>query len=148
MPANRTCACALLTAASLSVHATCDFNVEVNDSMAFQIKEMVAEQSCEAITVKISHTGQLPRATMGHNWTLSKTADLQGIALDGMSAGLDNNYIKPGDERVIAHTKMVGGGESDSISFSPSGMSPGEDYSFFCSFPGHWAVMQGKFVLK
>ncbi|MDF4805588.1 azurin, partial [Vibrio parahaemolyticus] len=24
----------------------------------------------------------------------------------------------------------------------------GGDYSFFCSFPGHWAIMQGKFEFK
>ncbi len=27
-------------------------------------------------------------------------------------------------------------------------MTAGGDYSFFCSFPGHWAVMQGKFEFK
>jgi azurin len=138
----------LLLAAVGTAQAACDFEVEVNDSMQFQIKEMVADASCETITVTISHTGQLPKSSMGHNWVLSKSGDYQAIAMEGLNAGLENDYIKPGDERVIAHTKIVGGGETDTISFSPSGMQAGGDYMFFCSFPGHWAVMYGDFILK
>jgi azurin len=134
--------------ASVSAQAACDFDVRVNDTMLFQIDEMVADSSCEAITVTIHHEGKLPKSVMGHNWTLAKTEDLQGIAMDGMNAGLDNNHIKPGDERVIVHTKIVGSGESDTIRFSPSQMTPGGDYSFFCSYPGHWSVMRGTFVLE
>jgi len=139
---------ALLLAAAGMAQAACNFEVEVNDSMQFQIKEMVAEASCESITVTITHAGQLPASSMGHNWVLSNASDYQAIAMEGLNAGLENDYIKPGDERVIAHTKIVGGGETDTISFSPSGMEPGGDYMFFCSFPGHWAVMYGDFVLK
>ncbi|NBC47572.1 MAG: azurin [Gammaproteobacteria bacterium] len=146
---NRSLSCAaLLAVASVSAEAACDFEVLVNDSMQFQIKEMVADSSCDTITVTLQHEGQLTKKVMGHNWTLSKTEDLQGIAMDGMNAGLENDYIKPGDERVIAHTKIIGGGESDTISFSPSPLTPGGDYSFFCSYPGHWSVMRGTFVLK
>jgi len=139
---------ALLLAAAGTAQAACDFDVEVNDSMLFQIKEMVADASCETITVTITHTGQLPEKTMGHNWTLTKASDYQAAAMDGLNAGLENDYIKPGDERVIAHTEIVGGGETDTISFSPDAMEPGGDYMFFCSFPGHWAVMYGDFILK
>jgi azurin len=138
----------LLCCAAGTLQAACDFEVMVNDSMAFQITEMVTEKSCEAINVTIKHTGQLPAKTMGHNWTLTKTADYQPVAIEGMSAGIENDYIVPGDQRVIAHTKIVGGGESDSISFSPSALEAGGDYTFFCSFPGHWSVMRGKFVVN
>jgi azurin len=116
--------------------------------MAFQIKRMVADASCETIEVTLSHAGQLPKATMGHNWVLTRTADYQAVAMEGMNAGLANDYLVPGDERVIAHTKIVGGGESDTISFSPAELEVGEDYRFFCSFPGHWSVMYGDFVVQ
>jgi azurin len=65
-----------------------------------------------------------------------------------MSAGIENSYVKPNDDRVYAFTKVIGGGESTSITFSTASMTPGGDYSFFCSFPGHWAIMQGKFEFK
>lgn len=137
-----------LFAVTVVAHAACDFTVEVGDTLQYSVNEMVAESSCETINVTITHTGSLPKVAMGHNWVLSKTEDKNAIASDGMTAGIDNDYVKPGDPRVLAHTKIVGGGESDSVSFSPSDLTPGSDYTFFCSFPGHAGIMSGKFVLE
>jgi len=83
----------------------------------------------------------------GHNWVLSKTADFQAIAQAGMSAGIDNNYVPQNDPRVLASTKVIGGGESTSITFSISALDKAGDYTFFCSFPGHWAIMKGSFKI-
>lgn len=136
------------SAAAGMAQAACDFDLEVDDTLEFKQQEMVADSSCETITVTITHTGVLPAEAMGHNWVLSKTSDYEGVALDGVDAGLDNDYVRPGDERVIAHTRVVGSGETDQISFSPSGMEPGGDYRFSCTFPGHWEQMYGAFVLE
>ena len=65
-----------------------------------------------------------------------------------MTAGIDNSYVKPNDGRVYAFTQVVGGGDSTSVTFSLEKMKAGGDYSFFCSFPGHWAIMRGKFVIQ
>jgi len=135
-------------AAAGMAQAACDFDVEVDDTLEFKQQEMVADSTCETITVTIKHTGMLPAEAMGHNWVLSKAADYESVAIDGVKAGLENDYIKPGDDRVIAHTRVVGSGESDTISFSPSGMEPGGDYRFSCTFPGHWEQMYGTFILK
>ena len=137
---------ALLLAAMLAspaLAATCDVEIEGNDAMKFNKTSIDVPQSCKQFTVKLTHTGKLPRNSMGHNWVLSKAADVQGIAADGIPAGLDKNYLKPGDPRVIAHTKVVGGGESDSVTFDTSKLKAGENYAFFCSFPGHAALMKG-----
>ncbi len=72
---------------------------------------------------------------MGHNWVLVKTADANGVANDGLGAGLAANYVKPGDRRAIAHTKVVGGGQSDTVSIPAYALKKGEDYSFICTFP-------------
>ena len=61
-----------------------------------------------------------------------------------MSAGADNNYLPKDDPRVLAHTKLVGGGESTSVTFKTDGLA-GKDLTFFCSFPGHFAMMKGTF---
>jgi azurin len=79
---------------------------------------------------------------------LTKDADKQGVATDGMGAGLAQDYVKAGDTRVIAHTKVIGGGESDSVTFDVSKLTPGEAYAYFCSFPGHWAMMKGTLKLS
>jgi len=138
---------ALLSVLSLPAMAQCDVTIEANDAMQFNTKEISIDKTCKEFTIKLEHTGKLPKNAMGHNVVISKKSDEKGIATDGMAAGLDNNYVKPDDPRVIAHTDVVGGGESTSVTFDVSKLSEGEDYAFFCSFPGHWAVMTGKVTL-
>jgi azurin len=82
---------------------------------------------------------------MGHNWVLVNTPDLSSVANAGMGAGLANNYVAADDKKVLAHTKIVGGGQSDSVTFSTANLKAGGDYSYLCTFPGHNALMRGKF---
>lgn len=63
-----------------------------------------------------------------------------------MKAGMAGGFLKAGDDRVIAHTQVIGGGQSDTITFSTAKLSKGGDYVFFCSFPGHASMMKGTFV--
>ena len=44
---------------------------------------------------------------------------------------------------MIAHTKIVGGGQTTSVTFPTSGLKPGGDYRYLCTFPGHNALMHG-----
>jgi azurin len=60
-----------------------------------------------------------------------------------MTAGLPNDYLKKGDTRVIAHTKVVGGGQTASVTFPTSKLTKGGAYTYFCSFPGHSSLMIG-----
>ena len=139
---------ALSVVGSFGAYADCVFEVLVGDNLVFDIQSMEVDGNCKSVSVNLIHTGNLPANIMGHNWVLSKASDLSAIANDGFSAGLDNNYLKPGDERIIAATKVIGGGDEASVEFSIEGLSSDESYQFFCSFPGHWAVMKGSFVVK
>ncbi|KAF0862616.1 azurin [Pseudomonas sp. LD120] len=142
-------AVSLLTLASSQLMAAeCKVDVDSTDQMSFSTKEITIDKSCKTFTVNLTHSGSLPKNVMGHNWVLSKTADMAGIATDGMAAGLDKNYLKEGDTRVIAHTKIIGAGEKDSVTFDVSKLTAGESYEFFCSFPGHNSMMKGAVVLK
>ena len=125
--------------------ADCEFEIEVGDSLQFSVSEMAVDKSCESVTVKLTHTGQLPAAAMGHNWVLAKDADFEAVATAGMGSGLEGNYMPADDSRLIAGTKIIGGGETTSISFSIADLDPAEAYTFFCSFPGHWSIMKGSF---
>lgn len=140
---------AVLSAAALpAMAANCETVIEGNDAMQFNLKEITVDKSCEKYTVKLKHVGKLPVAAMGHNWVLTTQADMQATATDGMAAGAPNDYIKPNDERVIAHTDLIGGGEETSVTFDVSKLKAGEDYAYFCSFPGHWAIMKGTLKLS
>lgn len=138
----------LLAFSSLSMADECAVTIESNDMMQFNMTEMSVPAACDTYTVTLKHVGQLDKKYMGHNWVLSTTADAQGIVNGALKAGADNNYLPPGDERIIAHTKIIGGGEEDTITIDVSALSSGEDYTFFCSFPGHFAIMKGAFKVN
>jgi len=146
---TRTTAALLFTAllAGPVLAATCDIEIEGNDAMQFNKTAIAVPASCKQFTVKLKHVGKMPKAAMGHNWVLSKAADAQGVAADGIGAGLDKAYVKPGDARVIAHSKVIGGGEADAVSFDVSKLKAGDSYAWFCSFPGHASLMKGTLAL-
>ena len=124
----------------------CKLEISGNDQMQFDKKELAVAADCTQVELTLKHTGKLPAQAMGHNWVLAKTADLAGVSSDGIGAGFANDHIKKGDTRVIAHTKIVGGGQSTSVTFPVTALKKGEAYSFFCTFPGHSSIMKG--VLK
>src|SRR5689334_2163959 len=98
----------------------CKAEITGNDLMQYDKKELKFPASCATIEVTLKHIGKLPKEAMGHNFVLVATPDAMAVANDGLSAGLAANYIKPGDKRVIAHTKVVGGGESDMVKIPTS----------------------------
>ncbi|MDQ0571615.1 azurin [Variovorax paradoxus] len=134
-------------AASSAFAADCSVEIEGNDAMQFNKPAIEVSKSCKEFTVRLKHTGKLPKQAMGHNWVLAKTSDVPAVAADGVSAGLPQNYVKAGDARVVAHTKVVGGGESDSVSFPVAKLGAADSYTFFCSFPGHSSIMKGTLKL-
>lgn len=139
---------ALLTfAAAPAMAAECTIEIEGNDAMQFNIKEMEVSKSCDEVTIDFKHVGNLPKAAMGHNVVITKEADAQAVVTEGAAAGPAKDYLNGDDERVVVHTKMLGGGEEDSVTFKPSDLEDGEKYVFFCSFPGHFALMKGDIKL-
>ncbi len=127
--------------------ANCATTVEANDAMQYNVSNVNVPKTCKTFTVTLKHTGKLARNVMGHDWVLTSAADKAAVDADAAKAGLDNNYVKPGDTRVIAHTKIIGGGQTTSVTFKPSALKAGTDYVFFCSFPGHSTVMHGTVTL-
>lgn len=122
----------------------CKLEISGTDSMQYDKKELVVPVSCKEVTVTLHHTGKLPAAAMGHNWVLVSTPDLSAVAAAGMGVGAAADYVPAGDKRVLAHTKLIGGGQTTSVTFSTSGLKAGGDYSYLCTFPGHNALMRGK----
>ena len=95
--------------------AACKLDVEVGDGLVFSTKELTVEKSCGNVTLNLKHTGTLAASVMGHNWVLTAESDATDVASKGLAAGLANNYVPAGDTRVIAGTKIIGGGEALSL---------------------------------
>ena len=148
---NHLTAAALLAAFALplTAHADpCKLDISGNDQMQYDKQALAAPASCKQITVTLHHSGKLPKEAMGHNWVLVNAADLAVVANAGLGAGLANDYVAPGDARVLAHTKVIGGGESTTVTFASALLKPGGSYSYLCTFPGHNALMHGTFKLN
>ena len=121
---------ALLAAGGIAapaMAADCAITVEGNDQMQFNVKNIEVPKSCKTYTITLNHVGKMPKSSMGHNIVLTATADATAVAADGMKAGAAADYVKAGDTRVLAHTKVIGGGESTSVTFDVSKLKAGTD---------------------
>ncbi|HGO8661052.1 TPA: azurin [Neisseria meningitidis] len=123
----------------------CAATVESNDNMQFNTKDIQVSKACKEFTITLKHTGTQPKASMGHNLVIAKAEDMDGVFKDGVGAA-DTDYVKPDDARVVAHTKLIGGGEESSLTLDPAKLADG-DYKFAYTFPGHGALMNGKITL-
>jgi len=126
----------------------CQLDINATDLMRYEQKTLQIEAQCTEVQVTLHHTGQLPASAMGHDWVLAKTADVAAVVNDGMNAGLENNYQKPGDTRIVAATKVIGGGESSTVRFATAQLEAGVSYTYFCSTPGHYSLMKGRLVFN
>ena len=119
-----------------------------NDQMQFNTKTLEVTAG-EKVSLTFKHIGVLQKVAMGHNVVILKAGTpIPPFATKAMTA-TTTDYI-PADEEskkaIVAHTKVLGGGESQTITFTaPS--EPG-DYPYVCTFPGHFALMQGVLKVK
>jgi len=139
---------ALLLVSRLAAAQVCPLSISATDLMRFEQQTLQVDRQCTEVEVTFHHTGKLPASAMGHDWVLTKTADVASVANAGMNAGLANNFQKPGDPRIVAATKVIGGGESATVRFSTAQLESGASYSYFCSAPGHFSIMKGRFVFN
>lgn len=134
-----------LSISAASYAKTCDVTIEGTDAMQYNTKE-IKLAGCTEVKLTLKHVGKLPKAAMGHNIVISTKADMSSVVADATKSGPSKDY-QPAGSKVIANTKLVGGGESDTITFKTDKFKKGTDYVFFCTFPGHSAVMNGKVSL-
>ncbi|MBX3241174.1 MAG: azurin [Chitinophagaceae bacterium] len=115
-----------------------------NDVMKFDKTELRAKAG--KITLTLIHDGKLAKEAMGHNVVILKPgSDVSAYAAKAVGAR-DTEYVPASESAsVVAHTKLIGGGEKDTIEFTIS--EPGT-YPFLCSFPGHVGFMKGDLIVE
>ena len=137
----------IISTVATSTHAAQKVFITGNDTMQFDKREFTVK-SGEKVELEFKNIGKLPKIAMGHNLVILK----QGISslkfgqkVMSLGASATNVLPKGSMEDVIAATKLLGPGESETISFTAP--EPG-DYQFVCSFPGHFAMMRGIMMVK
>lgn len=134
---------AAILLAPAAMARVCEVAIDSTDRMTFSRTEITLDGGCSEVELTLRHTGTLAATAMGHNWVLTRTADYQPVAMAGMRATLADSYLPKNDARVLAHTAVIGGGQRTRVRFSTRALRKGGDYTFFCSFPGHFAMMKG-----
>lgn len=118
--------------------------INAGDDMKYDLAEIKVKAG-QTVKLTLHHTGTLAKEAMGHNWALlAQGTIVSDFAAKAMQAK-DTDYIPTGAPEVIVHTKLLGGGESDTIEFEAP--APGV-YEFICTFPGHSGVMKGTFYVE
>ncbi len=115
------------------------------DDMKFDLT-MIKVKAGQTVKLTLKHTGNMDATVMGHNFVLlASGVDFDKFATAAMSAK-DTDYIPASMQNdVLAHTKVIGGGESVTIEFTAPAAGT---YNFLCSFPGHSALMKGKLIAE
>lgn len=141
----------ILALAATSLGATAQDAVKLeltgNDQMQYNKKELTVTTG-QKVTIELKHVGQLPKAAMGHNVVILKAGTPMPAFAMKCAPAAANDYIpedKESLEQIVAHTEMIGGGETTSVTFTAP--EPGE-YPYLCTFPGHFGVMNGKLIVK
>lgn len=105
------------------------------DKTAFTVK------AGEKVKLTLKNTSK----GMQHNWALVVAGTEEKVAADSIAAGAAKGWLAEGPS-VLAHTKLVDAGKSDTIDFvAPK--TPGV-YPFICTFPGHAGSMKGTLTVK
>lgn len=129
----------------LDIPESVELVIEGTDQMKYNLSKLEVYEG-QTVKLTLKHAGEMAKEVMGHNWVLLQAGvDMADFATAAMTA-VDNDYI-PADRSsdIIAYTKTIGGGETVSIEFQAPAKG---NYSFLCTFPGHYGMMNGNFVVK
>ena len=119
--------------------------LKANENMRYD-KELFRVRAGKKISLIFKNTGAKSAASMTHNVVILKSGiDIADFADIARNAKTEQYVPSSLDSLIIAHTRLVNGGDSDQVEFiiPKSGV-----YDFICSFPGHWGTMQGKIVAE
>ena len=107
-----------------------------DDFMKFNVTSFEAKPG-QSMTVRLKNVGELPKEAVAHNWVLLAKAAYAPRFIEAGTSHPERDYIAFEQEfYVLAKTRMLGPGESDSVTFMAS-RAPG-GYEYVCTFPEHY----------
>jgi len=115
-----------------------------DDYMKFNTNEIRAKAG-QKVKLTLRHIGTQDVRVMGHNVVILKEGVNATVFASKAAKARENDYIPVDSKEVIAHTKMIGGKQTTSVEFIAPAAGT---YDFICSFPAHFAMMKGKFIVE
>ena len=137
----------LLVAATVSAKATRTITISSSEQMKYDTTSIEAKPG-EMLHIVVKSVGSMPKVAMAHNFVLLKAGvNPQDVATAAMTARETDFIPASMSDKIIAHTGLAGGGETQEVTFKAP-MKPGS-YTYLCTFPGHFAVgMKGELIVK
>ncbi|HEX4086219.1 MAG TPA: plastocyanin/azurin family copper-binding protein [Chthoniobacteraceae bacterium] len=139
--------CILLLAIPAALHADDKaVQIKAGDQMKYDVTTIEAAPG-QKVTVTLTNAGVIPKAAMAHNFVLLKAGtDVTAFAMAAMTHQAEGYMPPEMADKVIAATKLVGPGESETVTFIAPAAGT---YDYLCTFPGHaLAGMRGLLVVK
>ena len=121
--------------------------ISANDQMKFDVTDITGKVG-QKLTISLTNDGSLPKLVMAHNIVILKPGTDASAFVASASKRAADSYIPNDDQAacILVHTRLLGPGEDDTISFTPT--APGV-YEYVCTFPGHMlAGMRGKITVQ
>jgi len=97
-------------------------------------KEALEAPAGSKIRLKFSNKTD-SKDEIGHNWVLVKPGQEESVLANGIAAGDDKDWLQEDDPGIIAHTSLIEGDQTNTITFDAP--APGS-YTFLCTFPDHY----------
>lgn len=116
-----------------------------NDQMKYDKTEITVKAG-EEVTILFKSVGELPAEAMSHDLVvLDQGTTAQEFGMEAAKAGSLEKMSEEQKEPVIVSTDMLSAGQEEEITFTLE--EPGK-YEFVCTFPGHFASMQGVIIAE
>lgn len=116
-------------------------DLSCNDLSRFNITEIRAKAGSN-LTINFKNSGRLP--SISHNVVvLQQGTNVDAFGNAAMNAKASDYIPDSYRDRIIAHTKMLAAGQSESLTFK---VPPAGRYTFICSYPGHHSISRGTLI--
>ena len=137
-----------LTLLPILVHAAEPKKVEISatDQMKYDVTDIDAKVG-QPVTITLTNSGSLPKAAMAHDLVILRPGTDPAAYVKAASTHAAEDYLPPEmADRVFRATKLLGPGESDTITFTPKAAGT---YDYVCTFPAHYAAgMHGTITVQ
>lgn len=110
----------------------------VGNEMRYAVTEFTVRAG-QQVRLVLNNTATSP--AMRHNVViLSDQESIDRVGMAGVQVGEAADYV-PQDDAILAYTPMADPGETVEVTFTAPEQTG--NYPYICTFPGHYALMQG-----
>jgi len=121
--------------------------ISADDRMKYSVTAFDVRPG-QKVSITLTNKGTTVKTAGGHDLVVLQKNTNVNRFLEAASLEASRDYVSPGSQKdVLASTKLLGPGESETITFTAPYVPAG--YDFVCSFPGHAAQgMKGVITVR